>query len=62
MNIGPKMATPQDENRKNPKNGPRNPFFLNKGPFFLLMKPVPESPHQTCFFGRNQYIGTLIFS
>ena len=53
MKIGPKMATLQDENRKNPKNGPehlKNVFFSQKTPIFELLKPVPQSPHQTNFF------------
>ena len=44
------MATLQDKIIKKPKMDPKKKF-LKKGPFFELMKPVPESPHQTVCFG-----------
>ena len=62
MQISPKMATPQDENKKKTKMDPKKRFFLKSAHFFELWKPVPESPHQTVFLGQNQYVGTLIFS
>ena len=63
MKIGSKMATQQDQNRKNLKNGPlKSIFFSKRAQNFELLKQVPESPHQTGYFGRNQYIGTLILS
>ena len=37
MKIGPKMATPQDENPKNPKMDPKN-VFAQKGPIFLTFE------------------------
>ena len=56
------MAMQQDEGRENPKNWPKNTFFLKRAQDFELLKQVPESSHQTGYFGRNQYIGTLILS
>ena len=41
---------------------PKKRFFLKKAHDFELLKQVTESSHQTVFFGRNQYIGTLILS
>ena len=35
---------------KTPKMDPKKRFFLKNPPFFELLKPVPESPHQTNFF------------
>ena len=37
-------------------------FFLKRAQDFELLKQVPESSHQTGYFGRNQYIGTLTLS
>ena len=62
MKISAKMATKQDESRKTPKNGPSNQFISKRAQDFKLLKQVPESSHQISFFGRNQYIGTLILS
>ena len=50
MQIGSEMATLQE---KNPKMDPKKRFFSQKSPIFELLKPVPESPHQTNFFGRD---------
>ena len=57
MKNGAKMAALQG---KNPKMDPKNVFFLEKGPFFELLKQVPESSHQTRHFGQNQYIGNYV--
>ena len=63
MKIGAKMATQQDESRKTPKIGiMAQVFFLKRAQDFELLKQVPISSHQTGYFGRNQYIRTLILS
>ena len=59
MKIGAKMATLQE---KNPKMEPKKRFFSKIPQDFELLKQVPESSHQTDYFGRNQYVGTLILS
>ena len=62
MKIGAKIAMQQDEGRENPKNWPKNTFFLKRAQDFELLKQVPQSSHQTGHLGWNQYIGTLILS
>ena len=53
-----KMATQQDKSR-----GKKTTFFSQKrAQDFEHLKQVPESSHQTGYFGRHQYIGTLILS
>ena len=62
MKIDARMATQQDKSRKTPKIGPKTLFFSKVPDDFELLNQVPESSHQTGYFGRNQYIGTLILS
>ena len=59
MQIGSEMATLQE---KNPKMDPKKRFFSKIPQDFELLKQVPESSHQTVFFGGNLYKGTLILS
>ena len=47
---------------KLPKMGPKKRLFSKRAQDFELLKQVPESSHLLDFFGRNQYIGTLILS
>ena len=60
MKNGAKMAALQEKNKT--KMDPKNVFFSKRAHFFELLKPAPESPHQTVFFGPRQFIGTLILS
>ena len=75
MKIDAKMATLQEKKPKCTQKtffSQKSPiflqfascfaFFLKRAQDFDLLKQVPESSHQTVFFGRNQYIGTLILS
>ena len=54
------MATQQHESRK--KWALKKVFSQKKPQDFELLKQVPESSHQTSYFGWNQYVGTLILS
>ena len=58
MKIGAKMATLQKKTKMDPKKH----FFSKIPQDFELLKQVPESLHQTGYFGRDQYIGALFFS
>ena len=62
MEIGAKMATQQEESRKNPIIDPKTRFSSKIPQDFAFLKQVTESSHQTGYFGRNQYISTLILS
>ena len=56
MKVGAKMATQQDKIAKPRKMDPKNVFFSKRAQNFELLKQIPESLHQTVFFGPNQYI------
>ena len=59
MKIGVKMATLQE---KKTKMDPKKRFFSKIPQDFELLKQVPESLHETGYFGRVQFIGALILS
>ena len=59
MQIGSEMATLQE---KKPKIDPKKRFFSKIPQDFELFKQVPESSHQTGYFGLSQYFGTSILS
>ena len=62
MKIGAKWPHNKTKAQK-PQKWALKTFFSKKIPQdFELLKQVPESSHQTGYFGRNQYIGTLILS
>ena len=54
MKIGAKIAMQQDESHKTPKMDPKNVFFSKFPQDFELLKQVPESLHQTIYFGRTR--------
>ena len=55
MKIGGKMATQQVENRK--KMDPKKRFLSKRAQDFELLKPVPESSHETVFLAGTNILG-----
>ena len=60
MQIGPKIATLQEEKKQ--KWTLKNVFFSKIPQDFQLLKQVSQSSHQTGHFGPRLYIGALILS
>ena len=60
--ISPDHVLYKKIGEKKTKMGPKKRFFLKRAQDCELLKQVPESSHCLEFFGRNQYIGTLILS